>query len=230
MDPDVITRHNRPRAVLLAASETARRVFSGIEPGCEVLCLTHGQFSLVDAIAALLDHTGPAAVTISTWSAARVDLSHAHKFLADGRIRSLRFVVDRSFATRQPDYCAALVEMFGHDAIRTTVSHAKFALITNDRWHLAIRTSMNLNENRRLETIEVSDDPALAAFLGSVVDQIFASVPAGEMNNYAMPDAPDVSFVPATLPARDEVSAVFARRHVTGQTGAPTTPRARRIP
>lgn len=210
--------------------ESARRVFRQLEPGVDILCLTHGQFSLVDAIAALLDHTGPADVTISTWSAARVDLTHAHKFLADGRIRSLRFIVDRSFATRQPDYCAALVSLFGHGAIRTTRSHAKFALIENDTWHLAIRTSMNLNENPRLELIEVSDDPALAAFLRSVADRVFADVPPGDMNNYAMPEAPDVAFVPSRPDVREEVAAVFARRHVTTRTAGPTRRPARRIP
>lgn len=230
MEPDVIVRRGRSRAISLAAAESARRVFGAMERGTDILCLTHGQFSLVDAIAALLDHTGPADVTISTWSAARVDLSHAHKFLVDGRIRSLRFIVDRSFATRQPDYCAALVSLFGHDAIRTTRSHAKFALVENDEWHLAIRTSMNLNENPRLELIEVSDDPALADFLRSVADRVFADVPAGDMNNYAMPPAPDVEFVPTRPSARDEVAAVFARLHVTGRTAARTQRPEPRIP
>jgi hypothetical protein len=209
---------------MLAARESARQVFAGLEPGAELLCLTHGQFSLIDALAAMLDHTGPADVVISTWSAARVDLAHAHRFLADGRIRSLRFVVDRSFATRQPDYCRALVDLYGADAVRTTTSHAKFALVTNERWSLAIRTSMNLNENRRLETIEVSDDPVLADFLGRVVDAVFASVDAGDLNNYAMPEAPAETFRPETRAARDEVAAVMARRRLTAQSVAPRKP------
>jgi hypothetical protein len=172
---------------MAAAGESARRVFAALEPGAEILCLTHGQFSLIDALVAILDRVGPADVVISTWSAAKADLLHAEKFLADGRIRSLRFLVDRSFQTRQPDYCATLVRVFGPDAIRTTALHAKFAVVSNDEWNVAVRTSMNLNENRRLEYIEVSDDPDVAAFLLALVDETFASVDPGDMNNYAMP-------------------------------------------
>lgn len=34
---------------------------------------------------------------------------------------------------------------------------------------------MNLNLNRRLETVEISDDPAMADYLGAVVDEAFAA-------------------------------------------------------
>jgi hypothetical protein len=172
---------------MVAAHESAGRVFADLAPGFELFCLTHGQFSLVDALTAILDRTGPADVAVATWSAAKADLLHAERFLRDGRIRSLRFVVDRSFATRQPDYCATLVKVFGPEAIRSTALHAKFAVISNDAWNVAVRTSMNLNENRRLEYLEVSDDPEVAGFLLGMVDELFRSVPAGEMNNYVMP-------------------------------------------
>ncbi len=38
---------------------------------------------------------------------------------------------------------------------------------------------MNLNENRRLEALEVSDDPGLAQFLEGLMDEFFAR-PAGD--------------------------------------------------
>jgi hypothetical protein len=189
MEPSVITRPRRPRAAMVAAHESAAAVFAALEPGTELLCLTHGQFSLVDALTAILDRTGPADVAVSTWSAAKADLLHAEKFLADGRIRSLRFVVDRSFATRQPDYCATLVKLFGPESIRSTALHAKFAVVSNDAWHVAVRTSMNLNENRRMEYVEVSDDAEVAGFFLALVDELFTGVAAGDMNNYGMPDA-----------------------------------------
>lgn len=170
----------RTRSV--AATESASAVFADLAHGCEIAVLTHGQFSFIDALQALLAATGPADVTISTWSAANVDLEHARRFLDDGRVRSLRFLVDRSFATRQPDYCATLIRLFGPDAIRTTRLHAKFATIRNDEWALAVRTSMNLNENPRLEYIEVSDDADFASFLDGVVDEVYASQPPSVMN------------------------------------------------
>lgn len=167
----------RRRTIRAARHETARTVFADLAPGCEIVVLTHGQFSLIDALAAILERTGAADITISTWSAAHADLTHAHRFLADGRVRSIRFLVDRSFATRHPAYCATLRNLYGDDAIRTTRLHAKFATVRAGDWTLAVRTSMNLNENPRLELIEVSDDRALADFLDGETDRFFAEPP-----------------------------------------------------
>jgi len=45
---------------------------------------------------------------------------------------------------------------------------------------LAIRTSMNLNHNPRLEDFEISDDPVLADYLDPVTAEIFARQDVGE--------------------------------------------------
>ena len=150
-----------------------------ITPGCEIYGLTKGAFSLVDVIVACLAQTGPADLVLSTWTAAGSDIDFAMKLLADGRVRSMRFIVDYSFQSRQPAYCAALRERFGDDSIRVTKNHCKFVLILNDVWNLAIRTSMNLNENRRLENFEISDDPALAGYLRDFTDTLFAATASG---------------------------------------------------
>jgi hypothetical protein len=151
-----------------------------IAHGCELYCLTMGKFSLIDVVEHLLATTGPADLVVSTWTAAGADIGFANRLLTDGRIRSLRFVMDYSFPSRQPAYCAALREAFGDEAVRVTKNHAKFVLVHNAEWNLVVRTSMNLNECRRLETVEISDDPAMAGFLGEVIDQLFAQQTAAE--------------------------------------------------
>ena len=145
-----------------------------ILPGCEIYGLTKGSWSLIDLIEHALSTTGPASVVLSTWTAANADIGFAMKLLANGAIRDCRFVVDFSFPSRQPAYCAALREAFGDEAIRVTKNHAKFVLIRNDSWNLVIRTSMNLNENRRLESWEMSDDRQMADWLQEVIDSLFA--------------------------------------------------------
>lgn len=194
----------RRRKIRAARTESAHQTFAGLERGCEIVCLTHGQFSIIHAIEALLEHTGPAAVTISTWSAAHADLEHASRFLADGRVTAIRFLVDRSFVSRQPDYCATLRRLYGDDAIRVTSIHAKFVVIRGDDWTLAVRTSMNLNENPRLELIEVSDDPALADFLDGEVDSIYAVATAGDFSRSTSRHA--------DLPATTASTVVMGRR------------------
>ena len=156
----------------LAAVRAAEAVGT-LSPGCEVFGLTKGQFSLIDLIEHGLNTTGPADVLIAAWTVGGADLELAWRFLSDGRIRSLRFIVDHSFVKLQPHYCAALRERFGDDAIRLTTNHAKFVVVHNETWHLAIRSSMNLNENSRLETWEISDDQALADYLLEVCESLF---------------------------------------------------------
>ena len=159
---------------------TAAEAIGELEHGCEIFGLTMGQFSLIDIIEHCLGATGPADVTVSTWTAANADMGFAMSLVSSGAIQSMRFVVDFSFPRRQPEYCSALRERFGDEAIRITKTHAKFVTIRNDKWDVAIRSSMNLNENRRLESFEISDDRGMCDYLGEVVDQLFTEHRPGE--------------------------------------------------
>lgn len=181
------TRKTPARRPRLSKVTNARDALADFGRGMETYCLTFGQFSLMDAVEAILEKTGPADVTLSTWTAGGADLSRSAEHLHNGHIRSMRFVCDCSFGQRQPGYLAKLRELFGDDAIRTTRTHAKFAVLTNDSWQVAVRTSMNLNENPRLESIEVSDDPVLAGFLLSVVDELFAEESVGDFRTKSRP-------------------------------------------
>ena len=182
------TRTVQRRKPRLSKVTNARDALADFGRGKETYCLTFGQFSLLDAIEAILEKTGPADVALSTWTAGGADLARSEEHMRNGRIRSLRFVCDCSFGQRQPGYLATLRDLFGDGAIRTTRTHAKFAVITNDAWNVAVRTSMNLNENPRLESIEVSDDPELAAFLLRVVDEIFSEEAAGDFRTKSRPE------------------------------------------
>jgi hypothetical protein len=144
-----------------------------IEPGCQIFGFTKGQFSLMDLLIELVGQIGRCKIDLSTWTAASADLEAAYRFQERGEIERIRFVVDRSFPTRQPEYCRTLTDNFGKDAIRVTRTHAKFAVLWNDEWDLAVRTSMNLNTNPRFEDFDVADDPELAGYLRRVVDEIF---------------------------------------------------------
>ena len=181
------TRKTPARRPRLSKVTNARDALADFGRGMETYCLTFGQFSLMDAVEAILEKTGPADVTLSTWTAGGADLSRSAEHLHNGHIRSMRFVCDCSFGQRQPGYLAKLRELFGDDAIRTTRTHAKFAVLTSDSWQVAVRTSMNLNENPRLESIEVSDDPVLAGFLLSVVDELFAEESVGDFRTKSRP-------------------------------------------
>lgn len=160
---------------------SAREALEALAPGGSIITLTFGQFSIGDAVRALLDRTGPAEVTISTWTAAKAEIEHAYRMIEDGRIQSMRWLVDRSFATRQPEYCRALLDRFGEDSIRTTRTHAKWATIVGGGFHFAVRTSCNLNTNPRLELIEVSDSEPLAGWFNGIADELWDTLDGGDL-------------------------------------------------
>lgn len=163
----------RKRRIHRLAVGDAAAAIGAITPGCEIFCLTNGQFSIVDILDHCLAAIGPATLDIATWTAADGDLRRAHAFMLSQRVTHCRMIVDPSFRTRKPEFCEVLVDLFGNDAIRTTPLHGKFALLRNAEWNLAIRSSMNLNVNRRIESVEISDDPALADMIGTFVDEVF---------------------------------------------------------
>jgi hypothetical protein len=145
--------------------------------GCELVGLTRGQFSLTDLLVAVLDKTGPAELSISTWTAASASVQTMLELLQTGQITSCRWLVDTTFVRRVPQLVAEIRRQFGNDAIRVTRTHAKFCTITNERWKVAIRSSMNLNQNPRLESYELGHDPQLCAWLDGVINDIWRNQP-----------------------------------------------------
>jgi hypothetical protein len=162
------------REIRLSRIASAADTIGQVEPGLDVYALTFGQFDLSDVLEHLLNATGPAEVVVATWTAAKADLDRAAAFVEDERVEKLRFIVDQSFPNRQPAYFDRLVNKFGAGSVVTTRSHCKFLLIAGGGFHFCVRTSANLNANKRLENIEVSDDIGLYTFMLEVADEIFA--------------------------------------------------------
>lgn len=171
---------NAKKEFRIAKGESARVAIGELQKGTDLFILTYGQFSLIDALVEILRQTGPAHVSISTWTAAHAHLDRSAELMDGLGVLSFRMIVDRSFRTRQPAYHARMVEIFGTDSIRAIRTHAKFMLIRNESWDIVVRTSMNLNENPRLENIEISDNEGFADFFQGVVDAVFDGVSANE--------------------------------------------------
>jgi len=160
-------------------SDTARVAISGFGRGKRVIGITGGQFSLIDLLRATLEHTGPADVTLSAWTAGIRDAEEAAWLVSTGRIRKLRWLIDRSFATRQPKYCRQVIGRFGDEAFVISNNHAKFFTVENDDWHVCCRSSMNLNTNKRMEQFDIDDCEPICRMFADMVDRIESAMPAG---------------------------------------------------
>jgi hypothetical protein len=154
--------------------ESAARCIGEITKGCEVFGLTKGDFSMIDILRHIAKQIGPCHIDVGTWTAAAAEIKQAFDMLQDGNIRSMRFLVDRSFPQRQPKYYSALRERFGDDCIRMARFHAKFILLENDEFSVAVRTSMNLNLNERIEFYELSEGSPISGYLKEIMYHHFA--------------------------------------------------------
>lgn len=142
--------------------------------------LSDGHWSMSDAILAMADLVGPSELVVCTWTAAQADIRRAHALLDRGLFRSVRFIVDRSFMTRQAEYCRLLRQSFGDAAIRVANSHAKFAVLTGGAYDALLLTSMNLNSNPRIENFSLFCGGRLPAEYLQLVDDLFAIQAPGD--------------------------------------------------
>jgi len=178
----------------LSKVANARDTIAGFDRDTDVVGLTYGQFSLLDLIEATLEITGLADVVISTWSAGFYDVDAAVQFRDQGKLRSVRFLMDSS-AKRGQATPGDVAELFGQDTIRTSRSHAKFVLIGNDDWHVTITSSMNLNLNPRLEQFEMTDDRERYEFFMEFVQSIWTDLPEGWVEDRKLPPANGLAHV-----------------------------------
>ncbi|ADG67960.1 hypothetical protein Plim_2133 [Planctopirus limnophila DSM 3776] len=157
----------------LRRRQTAAEAIAGLDHVHEIYGFTKGQFGLLQLLEAILERTGPARVSLSTWTAARHEIQTLDRHVKAGRLLSMRWLIDFSFARRDPEAAHQIRQTFGLDAIRVAQNHSKFALIEAEGWELVLRTSMNLNMNPRLEDFTLAHDPALASFLRDVLNDIW---------------------------------------------------------
>lgn len=172
---DSVRRLNVNRVTKHAmAGESARRCIGKIEKGVDVFGLTKGDFSMIDIVRHIVNEIGPCDIDIGTWTAAHADIKQANSLLGDKRLRKVRFLVDRSFPARQPGYYSALINAFGQNSVRLARFHAKFILAENETYSVAVRTSMNLNENKRIEFYELSEGSEISGYLRHISDYHFS--------------------------------------------------------
>ena len=168
-------RGDRKREVRdVRRTETAVAAIAGLDHETEIYGFTKGQFSLLNLIQAVFLVTGPAHLSLSTWTAASHEIESLAAMQARGDITGLRLLIDFSMARREPAMTAQMREKLGRDNIRVAQTHAKFALFQNAEWKVALRTSMNLNMNPRNEDFLVGHDLELAAFLNGILDEVWA--------------------------------------------------------
>jgi len=156
--------------------ESAARCIGPITKGCD--------FSMIDILRHIAREIGPCRIDIGTWTAAAAEIKQAFDMLGDKNILGMRWLVDRSFPARQGKYYASLLDKFGQDSVRLARFHAKFILLENENFSVAVRTSMNLNLNARIEFYELSEGSPISGYLRQVVNHHFAQPSADSYGSF----------------------------------------------
>ena len=76
------------RAKAVESFKTAADCIGTIEPGHSLFAITRGQFSMIDAVLACLDQSGPSDVSLWTWTVAEYEIECLERLRNDGRVRS----------------------------------------------------------------------------------------------------------------------------------------------
>jgi hypothetical protein len=175
--PQTLRRHRRDRKREIRDARrmtSAVEAIAGLDRDGEIFGFTKGQFSLLQLIQAAVAVTGPAHLSLSTWTAGENDVEALTVMRDRGDLLGLRLLIDFSMARREPAQTNQMREKLGRDNIRVTQTHAKFVLLQNAAWRAVIQTSMNLNTNPRNENFTIAHDPEMATFLNAILDEVWA--------------------------------------------------------
>ena len=152
--------------------ENARQAIGKIEKGCEIFGLTKGDISIVNIISEVVRQVGKCDVVVATWAAAGYDTGKLKEIKDNGLINNISFILDYSAESKLGKERFAALRSYFPDNVYLTKIHAKFILIKNENWNIVIRTSMNLNENKRMENFEISDCEILYNYLSEIAKDI----------------------------------------------------------
>lgn len=115
---------------------------------------------MIDAILACLDQTGPAHLSVWTWTIAEYEVQCMDRLRMDQRLLSGRLVIDFGARVKNSALIRQWKNTFGQESVRYARNHAKIATIQNDDWRLLLRGSMNLNYNPRFEQFDLTEGGA----------------------------------------------------------------------
>lgn len=172
----------RPRALRYSSQRTrfvahrtgtAAAVIGPLSPGVRVTGLTAGQFSAIDALEHMVAELGPADVFVSTWTTGIYDVERTRQIQVEGRIKEIRFLLDRGTFEKSPKYAGPLIEKLGVDTFRCLSVHAKVTIVIGEHGAAVWRSSMNLNKNLRTEQFDLDVCDEMAAFYRGWFDALW---------------------------------------------------------
>jgi hypothetical protein len=163
MRPGAVQLGLMPTLYLLSKGRKALRLHVGqLERDQVVHYATGGRWSAHELLQFVLERTGPAQVSISTWTVTEAPVRALLALREAGLITSLDLLFDHRIKTRCPK-AFQLVDALGA-RVHLAKCHAKVTVVENAEWAVTVLSSQNYTRNPRIETGVIFTDRASAAF------------------------------------------------------------------
>lgn len=117
------------RASSVDSFRNAAECIGPVVPGLSRFAVTRGQFSMIDAVLAVLDGVGSAAISLWTWTVAEYEIQCLTRLRLDQRITSGLLVIDSGARRKNAGLIEEWKQSFGAESVRYVVNHAKVATV-----------------------------------------------------------------------------------------------------
>jgi hypothetical protein len=120
-----------------------------VQMGRHYHVVSAGLWAMHELLFHLLRMSGPARVTLATWSMNETAVRQLVGGLDEGLITELHALLDVRVRVRTPEVLAFLRCQAAR--VRVTANHAKVLVIENEHWQVAVVSSANMTNNPRYE-------------------------------------------------------------------------------
>ena len=150
-----------PRHGATIAHSNAAMTIGDTGKGYSHYFLTHGQFSMIDTIDHIASNFKQCCVSLWTWPSDKYE--GLFRLQNHASIKTARLVMDFSATSpevkeRNKKIASQWQQRFGLKSVLTCNAHAKLATVeTSDGLTFAVRGSLNLNVNDRMEQLDISE-------------------------------------------------------------------------
>jgi hypothetical protein len=138
-----------PLQEVLSNSLELKSVLELIAMDTTVTWMSDGNWSMHQLLMGILNMTGPAHVSISSYAMGETPARILSQLKDKGFILSLRCVLDNRVDVRSAGSLQLIKSIADEYALIDT--HAKVTLIKNEQWQLKVMGSANYTENKRVE-------------------------------------------------------------------------------
>ena len=129
-----------------------------------------GRVQLYDIIAGVLEQTGPAKLTITTFSTSEEFLRRMYRLRSRGLITHARLITDFKAAQKTAMLYQFMSEVF--DAVFLALNHSKVVLVDGASARVSIVTSQNQTRGNRTEAGVITTDSSVYETLSKKIETL----------------------------------------------------------